>query len=226
MKTFSASLQFGVRLLIFLNLLTACACIWAFLRIAPSPEEINRHNNRSLEACENMLILLAEERREPPEKLIAEFEKILQRAENNITEKGERETLEHVKRSFTPAFRGDQAAFDQTVRALYTLAKLNREAMGTAARNVKTMGLAGAWGVVFMAVLIFLCGILLLARLRKGIFQPLDEIRETLHAHKNGDLFRRCHLPADAASDIRETGHDLNSLLDTATGNMDMENHR
>lgn len=224
MKTFSTSIQSGVRLLIFLNLLMAAACIWAFLRIAPSLEEANRHNDRSLKACENMLLVLAARETRSPEKLIPPFEKILRGAEGNITEKGEREALKKIETSFRTALRGDPAAVEQILRSIYDLAEVNRKAMSSAAHRVKALGTAGAWGVVFMAVLLFLCGLLLLTRLRKGFFRPLTEIRETLRARKNGDLFRRCHLPADTASDIRETGNDLNSILDACSArNADTE---
>lgn len=214
MKT-APSIQFGIRLLIFLNILMAFASIWVFMRMAPVIEEITSRNERSLESCEKMLMILAISPFRQSASLHLDFEKAYKDACNNITEKGEMEELRKIGNIYRDALQGNVAAREQTISSIYGLASINRSAMLSAAESAKKLGYSGAWGVVFMAVLIFIVGILFIHRFRTRLLNPLTEIQEVLSARKAGDVFRRCPNSCDAA-DIRCLYEGVNELLDSS----------
>ncbi len=212
MKT-APSVQIGIRVLIFLNMMMAFASIWVFMRMAPAIEEINLRNERSLESCEKMLMILAILPFRQVPALELDFDKAYRDACNNITEKGETEELRKIGRVYKDALAGNVAAREQTISSIYGLARINRNAMLSAAEQAKKLGYSGAWGVVFMAVMIFSAGILFIRRLKTRLLDPLTEIREVLSARKAGDVFRRCPSSCGAA-DIRCIYEGVNALLD------------
>ncbi len=212
MKT-APSIQFGIRILIFLNMMMAFASIWGFMRMAPVIEEINARNERSLESCEKMLMILALSPFRQGASMHLDFDKAYKDACNNITEKGEAEELRKIGSIYRDALQGNVAAREQTVASIYGVASINRSAMLSAAQEAKKLGYSGAWGVVFMAVLIFSAGILFIHRFRTRLLNPLTEIQEVLTARKSGDVFRRCPSSCDAA-DIRCLYEGVNELLD------------
>ena len=88
------SVRFGASILIVFNLLMSFACIWIFTRMAPVIDKINARNNRSLQACEEMLSALAE----PPAPLaLQRFRIALNLASGNITETGEPLALRQIR---------------------------------------------------------------------------------------------------------------------------------
>lgn len=212
MKT-APSIRFGIRLLIFLNMMMAFASVWVFMRMAPVIEEINVRNERSLESCEKMLMILALAPFRQNASLHLDFEKAYKDACSNITEKGEAEELRKIGSIYRDALQGNVSAREQTIMSIYGLASINRSAMLSAAEDVKKLGYSGAWGVVFMAIVIFTSGILFIHRFRTRLLNPLTEIQEVLSARKSGDVFRRCPSSCEAA-DIRCIYEGVNELLD------------
>ncbi|MCG6880081.1 MAG: hypothetical protein LJE96_13160 [Deltaproteobacteria bacterium] len=209
------SVRTGAWLLIALNLLMALGAIWIFMRMAPAIEIIIERNERSLEACEEMLAALAMISRnaQADRMLKATFENALKRAQNNITEKEEPAVLEIINADFNDAFLGDRTAQQKTVAAIVLLGKINREAMVAEDHRAKQFGNAGAWGMVFMSASVFFAGMLLKRRLSRNLVTPLEEIHQVMSAHRNGDNMRRCtgpHLPAD----VQQVYSGINGLLD------------
>ena len=82
----------GVWLMIIFNLLLSFGAVWSLQRISPEIQRIYQRNVVSLDACEKMLLTLAE-----PTVDRQKFLSALQAAENNITEAGERETVVQIK---------------------------------------------------------------------------------------------------------------------------------
>ena len=211
----SQSVQVGAWLLIGLNLLMALGSIWIFIRMAPAIEVIIERNERSLEACEEMLASLATISHDAhADRLLkTTFSNALLRAQNNITEKEEPAALATIEAGFADAFSGNRASLQETVTAIVLLGKINREAMITEDRRAKQFGNAGAWGVVFMAMSVFFAGMLFKRRVFRNLVLPLEEIQAVLSAHQNGDIMRRCtgpHLPGD----MKRLYADINALLD------------
>lgn len=213
--TLAHPIRFGARLLIGFNLLMALGSIWIFMRMTPAIEIIIDRNVLSLEACEEMLaaLSLAAGGTNEKEMLEARFSAALKRAQNNITEKEEPIALRTITKNCTAAFLGNTAARKNTVAAITLLGKINRQAMISEDRRAQQIGTAGAWGVVFMAVSVFLAGMLFIRELSKNVLHPLEELQSVIAAHLSGDAMRRFScvgLPKDVGSIF----NGFNELLD------------
>ncbi len=183
--------------------------------MAPAIEVIIEQNERSLHACETMLASLAmvDTLERENTRLKESFVKAMSKAQNNITEKKEPIALNAIIQNYSEAFEGKLAAKKLTVESIQFLGEINREAMVVADKKARQIGNAGAWGIVFMAIAIFLLGMLFQRNLKKNLVRPLEEIHSVLTAFKNGDKMRRCtgfNLPKD----IKTLFNELNDFLD------------
>ncbi len=210
------SVRFGAWMLIGLNLLMAFGAIGVFMRMAPAIGHILDRNEQSLEACERMngvLALVRDGGIADDTGLRGEFERALRRAQNNITEAGEPAALDVIRRHYVAALAGSYEARRATVEAVHNLANSNRLAMVEAAREARQLCLAGAWGVVFMALSVFVAGILFKRSILRNLVEPLEEVDQVLVAVKNGDRQRRCRT-VDLPPDVRNVLGGINDLLD------------
>lgn len=209
------AVRIGLWLMMAFNLLMALGSIWIFMRMAPAIEVIIDRNERSLEACEEMLASLAligpdgAAGQGLENRFIASFK----RAENNITEDEEPESLKSINALFHKAFMGDMDVRRKVVSAITQLAQTNREAMVKADIHARQFGYAGAWAIVFMAVIVFFAGMLFKRSLESHLVKPLEEIESVVCAHQNGDIMRRCSM-ADMSKDVQGLFNGLNELLD------------
>lgn len=205
----------GIWFLVGLNLLIAICSIWVFMRMTPAIEVIIERNERSLQACEQMLasMVIVSEDKSLNNTQYAMFKSALKRAQNNITESGEPELLKAITKDYSRAFQGDLSARQKTVTSILLLAKNNREAMIKADIKAKNLGHAGTWGIVFMAICIFLAGLIFIRGLTLNILKPLEEIYSVISAHQSGDLIRRCS-GADLPKDIIYLFNGINEILD------------
>ncbi len=209
------AVHIGVWVMMGFNLMMALASIWIFMRMAPAIEVIIDRNERSLEACEEMLASLA---RMGPDRTANHaqerfFMVALKRAENNITETQEPVPLQSIDAEFQRAFAGDTSARQKIISAITQLAKMNREAMIKADVHARQVGNSGAWAIVFMAVTVFLAGMLFKRSLENHLVRPLGEIEAVISAHQSGDLMRRC-TGADVSREVQCLFNGLNELLD------------
>ena len=201
---------------LILNLLLAWGAIAVFVRMSPAIANILERNERSLEACEQMLWCLAKLRTAPDEAetLRTEFAQALLRAEGNITEDGEATALESIAAVEEQAFNGDDTSQLAAITAIRELSSINRNAMRSGDKRARQLGNAGAWGVVFMAIGSFAAGLLFLRAIRMQVVTPLLEIHDVLVARRNHDRFRRCTNTANSA-DVQAIYDTLNELLDS-----------
>jgi nitrate/nitrite-specific signal transduction histidine kinase len=214
------SVKLGAWFLIALNLIMAFGSIWVFMRMAPAIEIIIEQNERSLEACEEMLsiLVLANQSAKDVTQLESRFLNALNRANNNITEKEEPTVIDAIRKNYREAFSVNFESQKKTVSAILQLAEINRNAMVVADRKARRLGNAGAWGIVFMASAVFMVGMLFIRGLRRSLVKPLEEIHSVIQAVKTGDNMRRCTGP-DAPQDIRTIFGGFNDILDQNTSN-------
>ena len=220
------AVRVGSWVLIGLNLLMATGTIAIFSRMAPAIAVIMDRNDRTLQACEDMLAILAmvDEQGRLTRSEQQAFRAALQRAKENITETQEPETLERLETRLPLMFSGDISARRQTVEAILHLAQINRDAMTVADRHAHHLGRNGAWGVVFMALATFLAGLIFLRSLTRRVITPLEEIHTVMNAHRNGDTMRRC-TGVELAQDVAAVFTGINEMLDRqhATTHVDGE---
>lgn len=204
----------GAWLLVGINLLMALGAIGIFERMTPAIADILSNNERSLQACEEMLaaLVFAHDSDKNREMSIM-FSQALERAEKNITETAEPEMLKKIAAHFPLAFSGNGHAIEVTSESIRNLAEINRKAMDDADARARQLGKGGAWGIVFMAVCAFLAGIIFIRNLNRKLLEPLEEIKAVIIANLGGETRRRCS-GADMPGDIRAIYGNLNSVLD------------
>lgn len=208
------AVRLGGWLLVVLNLLMALGSIKVFMRMAPAIEGIIERNERSLQAGEEMLAALALAGDEPmrEQRRIA-FSRALDRAQNNVTEVDEGEILATIARFSPAAFAGQVEARGETVAAIVRLGAINREAMVKADLAAQQLGHAGAWGVVFMAVCIFLAGLIFIRIVTRRVVRPLEEVHAVITAQRRGEIMRRCS-GTDLPQEVKLVFSGINELLD------------
>lgn len=204
---------FGMWLILGLNLFLAFGAIGVLMRMRPVIADILAKNENSMEACETMLAALASPTIPDGTSNRVIFEEGLSRAFANVTEPDEMELLDRISESTQDNLPTDAEQRTLLIDDIRTLAAINRGAMISADEEAQQLGIAGAWAVVFLAVLSFGAGLILVRRVDRVVFDPLEEIRQTLNAARSGDPFRRCTTVA-APSDLRLIMEQINGLLD------------
>lgn len=213
--------------LIFLNLLMGIACIWALSRMAPAVQNIIHKNERSLDICEKMFVLLIKvtNNKDESQNKIFDFEKLLELASKNITEENEEELIEQIKVYYKYALNGDIKALEKTVEKISSLSEINRNAINAADKVSKKFAVAGSWFVVFWASGMFFLGMHYKRMLIKNLIHPLEEISAVLNANLIGDNFRRCS-GHESSDDINDIYSKINLILDKKSAGLESESDR
>ncbi|MFH1215686.1 MAG: hypothetical protein V1706_04200 [Pseudomonadota bacterium] len=208
------AVRLGAWSLVGLNLLMALGSIAIFMRMAPAITVIIDRNERSLQACEDMLASLAlSDNITANEERVKIFKEAFIRAKNNVTEIEEPAVLRSIEATADSAFHGDIKTRKSTVDAIVNLGKINREAMISADSRARQLGHAGAWGVVFMAVSVFVAGMIFIRGLTHRVIKSLEEIHAVITAWKNGETLRRC-TGTQLPQEIRVIFSGINEILD------------
>lgn len=198
----------GVWGMIIFNLLLSFGAVWSLQRIDPEIQRIYQRNVVSLDACEKMLLALAE-----PAVDQQNFLNALQAAENNITEAGERETVMQIKALAGQLSSGNIHDRRLLTKEIIKLTNFNKNAIIESALQAQKMRQAGAWGIVFMTSFFFILALYFERRLRQTLLMPLEEIATVMEERTRGDRFRRCNLP-HAAKDTKKMLAAINDLID------------
>lgn len=199
----------SVWLMISFNLILAFGAVWSFQRMSPEIKRVYERNVVSLEACENMFLALTGK-----EVDNAGFRKALAAAEDNITEQGEKETLERIRNELPELEKGDFETRERIAKEIRKLSDYNRQAVIASAEKAQRMRQTGAWGIVFLTFFFFIAALFFEQRLRRSLLLPLQEIDSVLEENRNGDKFRRCN-DGDAPSDMKRLFRSINALLDS-----------
>ena len=202
-------ITFGVWLMILFNLLLSFGAVWSLQRMNPEIQRIYERNIVSLDACENMLLLLT-----APVPDTGAFARALQSAENNITESGEKESITRIKLLAGKFTGGDQTVKESMTREIIKLTNFNKNAIMQSAMQAQKMRQAGAWGIVFMTLFFFAAAIFFEQKLRRRFLLPFQEISSVMDAHLQGDHFRRCNL-LHVTQDMKKLFMAINDLLDS-----------
>jgi hypothetical protein len=206
--------------------LMAFGAIGVFVRMAPAIETIIARNLQTQEDCESMYksLLLAQDpsRRESAQD---SFARALESARGHVTEPGESEVLDFIAFRQQRAFDGDHRERMVIVSAVSRLSAINHDAMRRADERAQHLGAGGAWGVVFMASLLFVIGLTIARVIRRQVLLPLEELHSVLSMRKAGELQRRCSL-AGTSQDVRLVFDEINRLLDVELRVMDAYSRR
>ena len=194
-------------ILLICSTIITIAGIYGFQRLEPSMNILNNSNTRSLFYAEQMLISISSKNNIKP------FEDYLNLAKNNITEPGERETVEKIENNYKKAFEGDTESKEETINDISSLAAINRTAMEHAVIKEKRMQTIGIWIIIFPSIFIWIIGITLLKRLDRVFIKPIQELNNVILEYNKGNLMRRC--PSITTSkEIQKLYDGINNILD------------
>lgn len=183
------------------------AGIWGFQRLEPFVNTLNSSNTKSLYYAEQMLSSIS------MKKDLKKFEENLDKAQNNITEAGEKEVVEKIAGNYQPAFCGNEMYEEATIDNIAELSKINRLAMQTAGLRAKKLQTVGIWIIIFPSVFIWMIGLTLLARIKRTFIKPIEELNDVISDYNSGNRMRRC--PSYTYSkDLQKLYDGLNRILD------------
>ena len=146
-------------------------------------------------------------------KDLKRFEENLRKAQNNITEIGEKEALDKIADNYAEAFKGNKKIEDETINEIAEFSKINRVAMeqvGTIAKKQRTIGI---WIILFPSVFIWMIGIALLKRLDSTYIKPIQELNDAIFDYNKGNCMRRCPS-VTPSKDLQKLYDGINNILD------------
>ncbi|MGI6680448.1 MAG: hypothetical protein ACOX3T_03020 [Bdellovibrionota bacterium] len=204
--------------LVAINLTVSFCTIWLFLRIIPAIDLIVQNNVSSLEATKSMALALSVIKDESASKKnIKNFKIALNKAKENISNKEEEEVLSKIEENYKKAFLSGNALNNTVARkelrlALDDLFKINQKEIVRLKKEASNISMAGAWGLVFMALFILFITMLFLKKLEKKLLLPLEELFEVIKVRES-NKFRRCK-GTNLNKDIKLIFDGVNELLD------------
>ena len=147
-----------------------------------------------------------------PENL-KKFEENLYKAQNNITEAGEKKKKKKIAGNYQPAFYGNEKYEEATIESIAELSSINRLAMQRAGLRAKKMQTVGIWIIIFPTIFIWIIGLTLLSRIKRTFIKPLQELNDVISDYNNGNRMRRC--PSYTISkDLQKLYDGINRILD------------
>lgn len=183
------------------------AGIRGFQRLEPFVNALNSSNTETLYYTEQMLSSISRK------KDLRKFEENLDKAQNNITEAGEKEIIEKIAGNYQPAFNGNEMYEEATVESIAELSSINRLAMQRAGLRAKKMQTVGIWIILFPSIFIWIIGLTLLARIKRTFIKPIEELNDVISDYNSGNRMRRC--PSYTYSkELQKLYDGLNRILD------------
>jgi len=184
-----------------------------FNRMSPAIERILAENVVTLVATEEMLVALADPSLSE-EEAKARFAAGLERAKGNLTEPAERPLVEDLERLWPRAFEDPKGIIrGRVLEKVLSLSEVNRRSMQDEDAAARRLGLAGAWAVVVVALIILGITLILTRRLEQRVVGPLVALSQRAQQIRGGDIYVRC--PEAGAPELEEVSRVLNQLLDS-----------
>lgn len=206
-------MNFAKRIYYFFIIILICstvitiAGINGFQRLEPFVNTLNSSNTESLYYAEQMLSSIS------VKKDLKTFEKNLNKAKNNITEKGEKQAIDKIADNYLPAFNGNKKVEEETINEITALSKINRVAMEQAGLRAKKMQTVGIWIIIFPSIFIWIIGFTLMARLKRTFIKPIQELNDVIFDYNKGNRMRRCPSYT-ITKDLQKLYDGINHILD------------
>jgi hypothetical protein len=193
-------------------ILLGLGAVSLFNRMSPAIERILAENVVTLVATEEMLVALADPALSP-EEAKTRFAAGLQRAKDNLTEEAEAPLIADLDRLWLRALDDPRGIIrGRVLEKLLALSEVNRRSMEEEDAAARRLGLAGAWAVVVVSLVILGMTLVLTRRLEQRVVGPLVALAERAAQIRAGDVYIRC--PEAGAPELEEISRVLNQLLD------------
>lgn len=189
-----AKLNLGVGLLFALIILLALVSIRQVYVLAADSKNILTANYNSLEYARNMLQALERFDRNP--QALGLFERNLKAQEQNITEIGETELTQNLRRFFKTlqANPNDSETLQQSRQSIYDIMDVNLMAIQ---RKSAMAGVSAENGVFWLSIISTVCFLIaftLLFNLPANIADPIQELTQSIKQIAAGDYTQRVHF--------------------------------
>lgn len=192
--TLRAKLTLGISFLFTIILAFGILCIYYINRLSNDAQNILKNNHESLVYCNNMLKALEDI---PLKKsAITTFEDNLTKQEANITEAGEREATQELRKNFEElkASPSDSSNYPQIRQSIQLINDLNQQAiLRKNSIAQQTASDANLWLSVIFAILV-LIAFTLVVNFPAVISNPVRALSEGISAIANKDYKKRIHL--------------------------------
>jgi len=181
-------LTLGVGLLFFLIILLGLVGVKYIHDLKADTNNILVANHNTLEYSKNMLIAL-------DEKALHFFEENLRKQEKNITETGEGQATNRLRRHFNEYKYGISSQKEELIRKeIFQIMEMNMQAIERKSKLAeKTADTATIW-VVSTATLCFLIAFTLLINLPSHIANPIQELSESIKQIASKNYSQRVHF--------------------------------
>ena len=183
------------------------AGINGFQRLEPFIDTLNSSNTQSLYYAEEMLSSISSK------KDLKRFEDNLHKAENNITETGEKEAVDKIADNYLPAFEGNKKNEEETLDEIAEFSRINRVALERAGQSAKKMESIGIWIILFPSIFIWIIGLTLMRRLKRIYIKPIQELNSVIFDYNMGNHMRRCPTYT-ISKDLQKLYDGINHILD------------
>ena len=203
----SEKIYFYFIVLLISSAIITAAGIYGFQQLEPFVNTLNSANTQSLYYAEEMLSSIS------VKKDLKRFEENLKKAQNNITEIGEKEALDNIADNYMPAFKGSKKIEDVTIDEIAEFSGINRVAMEQAGVKAKKQQAIGIWIILFPSVFIWIIGIALFKRLDRTYIKPIQELNNVIFEYNKGNSMRRCPS-VTLSKDLQKLYDGINSILD------------
>ena len=198
---------YSFMIILICSTVISIAGISGFQRLEPFVKTLNSSNTETLYYAEQMLSSIS------TKKDIRKFEENLYKAQNNITEAGEKEVLENIAGNYQPAFYGNEKYEEATIDSIAALSSINRQAMQRAGLRAKKIQTVGIWIILFPSVFIWVIGLTLLVRIKRVFIKPIEELNNVIFDYNSGNRMRRCPSYTES-KDLQKLYAGLNHILD------------
>lgn len=199
--------------LILLNLLLAWGAIGLFTRMEPLIEKSWHAEVATFTWSEELLLQIAKlnELTWTPQTAKQLHEQVSQRIQ--LSSPRERELLGPLLHSLhTPPAWSPQLQ-QELAEQLEPWVRFQRTQSQSSLQEAHLLGQAGAWSAVGLSLLTLLLSLVLLARIKRTLILPLEELHQVLEESESGHRLRRCH-PRPSFSEMQKIQERINRLLD------------
>ena len=204
---FARRIYYSFIIILICSTVITIAGIRGFQRLEPFVNTLNSSNTESLYYAEQMLSSIS------VKKDLKTFEENLKKAQNNITEIGEKEAIDKIADNYMPAFNGNKKIEEETINEITELTRVNRVSMELAGLRAKKIQTVGIWIIIFPSIFIWIMGLTILARLNRTLIKPIQELNDVVFDYNSGNRMRRC--PSYTVSnDLQKLYDGINRILD------------
>ncbi|MBC7850369.1 MAG: HAMP domain-containing protein [Chitinophagaceae bacterium] len=212
-KTVKQKIRMGTLFLFFLSMLSCGIGIYNLLRLKDDSKSILTNNYESLEYCHSMQGAL-DSMAITPKQSFDRFDRVLKLQEANVTEIGEQEATDLIRKNFTLYINGDSSSSTiQEIRSnIQKVLWVNMAAIQVKNEKATTTADTALAYISFLAALIFLVGFTFSFNFPSVLTAPITALTDGIHEISKKNYGHRIHL--DQKDEFGQMAGAFNEMAD------------